>query len=234
MEKTQLEIMRHSLSHVMAQAVLKLFPDAILTIGPAIDNGFYYDFDLSDKSFAPEDLKNIEKEMKKIRSKELKFEQSFLPLKEAREKLKDNPYKLELIDELEKNGEDKISFYKTLNDKGEVVFEDMCAGPHVASSKEIGVFKLDKVAGAYWRGDEKNKMLQRIYGLAFATEKELDDYLNMLKEAEKRDHRKFSGKNYFLIDPMVGLGLAMWQPKGAILWRIIEDFWYQVAFEKWL
>jgi threonyl-tRNA synthetase len=131
-----------------------------------------------------------------------------------------------MIEDLAKEGEEQISFYKTVDDKGTVLFEDMCRGPHVASSKEIGAFKLTKTAGAYWRGDEKNKMLQRIYGLAFATEIELEDYLNLLKEAEKRDHRVI-GKDYFLFDPVVGLGLAMWKPKGALLWRIIEDFWYK-------
>jgi threonyl-tRNA synthetase len=231
MEKTQLEIMRHSLSHVMAQAVLKLFPDAILTIGPSIDNGFYYDFDLGDKAFSPEDLKKIEKDMKKTLNKELKFEQSFLSVKDAKKKLKDNPYKLELIDELEKNGEDKISFYQTLNNKGEVVFEDMCSGPHVVSSKEIGAFKLQKIAGAYWRGDEKNKMLQRIYALAFATEQELEDYLNMLKEAEKRDHRKIGKEmKLFAFSDLVGPGLALWLPNGAIIAEELEKLAKETEF----
>ncbi len=230
MENEKLETMRHSLAHIMAQAVLKLFPDAKLTIGPAVANGFYYDFDLLDKSFAPEDLKKIQKEMERIVREDQKFEQYFLPISEAKEKFKNNPYKLELIAELEKEGESQISFYRNLNQKGEVVFEDMCSGPHLNSTKEAGAFKIQKVAGAYWRGNEKNKMLQRVYALAFALEQELVDYQNMLIEAEKRDHRVI-GKDLFLINAEVGLGLGMWKPKGAMLWRIVEDFWYRKHLE---
>lgn len=218
--------MRHSLSHIMAQAVLKFYPDAKLTIGPDIANGFYYDFDLGENAFAPEDLKKIEKEMFSIINRDQKFEQYFLPVSEAMEKMKDNPYKLEMIEELEKSGEARISFYKNIDKDGNVVFEDMCRGPHLNSTKEAGAFKLQKVAGAYWRGDEKNKMLQRIYGVAFAAKEELDNYLKMLEEAEKRDHRVI-GKDLFILDPVVGLGLPLWKPKGAMLWRIMEDFWYR-------
>jgi len=225
-----LEKMRHSLAHIMAQAVLKVYPETKLAIGPDIDNGFYYDFDLGDKSFIPEDLKKIEKEMKKIVANNQKFENCKLTIEEAKEKLKNNPYKLELIEELEKQGESEISFYKNIDGNGNVVFEDMCRGPHVDSTNQVGAFKLQKLAGAYWRGDEKNKMLQRIYGLAFATEEELNNYVEMLKEAEKRDHRVI-GKNLFLIDRKVGQGLVCWKPKGAMLWRIIEDFWYKAHLE---
>jgi len=222
---TNLEAMRHSLSHIMAQAVLKLYPNVKLTIGPAVDNGFYYDFDFGADTLAQADLKRVEKEMIHIVNSDQPFEQYFLSVDEAKKKLMDNPYKLELIDELAAGGETKISFYKNLDRKGEISFEDMCRGPHLESTKEAGAFKLSKLAGAYWRGSEKNKMLTRIYGLAFETKEALADYVKMIEEAEKRDHRVI-GKDLFILDPLVGLGLAMWKPKGARLWRTIEDFWY--------
>ncbi len=225
-----LETMRHSLSHVMAQAVLKFFPDVKLTIGPPIDNGFYYDFDLGEKSFTKDDLKRIEKEMRKIVREDQAFEQFSLSAEEALKKLADNPYKQELIEELVKQGETQISFYKNINKQGEIVFEDMCRGPHLESTGGAGAFKLHKLAGAYWRGDEKNKMLQRIYALAFETEEEIEKYLILLAEAEKRDHRVI-GKDLFLLDPQVGMGLAMWKPKGGQLWRTIEDFWYKAHLD---
>jgi len=224
--ENNIEIMRHSLSHVLAQAVLRLYPGAKLTIGPAIENGFYYDFDLGDKTFSTEDLEKLEKTMKEIVKSGQKFEQYFFPVDEALKKVEGNEYKREMIDELAAAGEKEISFYRNIDKKGEVVFEDMCRGPHVGSTKELGAFKLTKLAGAYWRGSEKNKMLQRIYGVAFATKDELAHYLKMVEEAEKRDHRVI-GKDLFILDPIVGLGLAMWKPKGALLWRIIEDFWYK-------
>ena len=224
MDKEQLSKMRHSLSHIMAQAVLKYFPEAKLTIGPDIENGFYYDFDLGEKTFSPKDLKNIEKQMRKIVNQDQKFEKYSLSVSEAKEKLKDNPYKVEMINDLEKEGEKEISFYKNIDNEGNVAFEDMCRGPHVDSTGQVGAFKLQKIAGAYWKGDEKNKMLQRIYALAFDTKEEIENYIEMLQEAEKRDHRVI-GKDLFLIDQKVGLGLAMWKPKGAMLWKIIEDYW---------
>jgi threonyl-tRNA synthetase len=214
----QLENMRHSLSHIMAQAVLKLYPNAKMAIGPAIDNGFYYDFDLGEDSFAPEDLKKIQKEMKKIIGGTQTFEQFKLSVAEAKKKLKDNPYKIEMIDDLVKEGEKEISFYKNINAKGEEVFVDMCSGPHLETTKEIGAFKLDKLAGAYWRGDEKNKMLQRIYGLAFEKKEELDEYLKMMEEAAKRDHRKLGKElDLFHFSDLVGSGLPLYTPKGTIL-----------------
>ena len=222
---SNLETMRHSLSHIMAQAVLKLYPNVKLTIGPPVDNGFYYDFDFGEEKLASADLKRIEKEMFHIVNADQPFEQYFLSGEEAKRKLANNPYKLELIDELAAAGETKISFYKNLDRKGEVAFEDMCRGSHAASTKETGAFKLHKLAGAYWRGSEKNKMLTRIYGLAFETKEALDDYMKMIEEAEKRDHRVI-GKDLFILDPLVGLGLAMWKPKGAMLWHIIENFWH--------
>ena len=228
MNEQELSSMRHSLSHILAQAVLKFYPEAKLTIGPAVDNGFYYDFDLGDKSFSEEDLKNFQKEMEKIIKDKQKFEQFDLSVDEAKERLANNPYKLELIEDLVKEGETTISFYRNVNNKGEVTFEDMCIGPHAENTREIGAFKLDKIAGAYWRGKEENKMLQRIYGLAFATKDELFQYLKMREEAEKRDHRKIGKEQQlFILDQQVGMGLPLWLPKGALLWRVMEDFWYQ-------
>ncbi len=218
------EIMRHSLSHIMAAAVKQLWPKVKFAIGPSIENGFYYDFDFGSDKISPEDLTKIEDKMRDIIKQDLKFEKSEINIKQALEKEKDQKYKTELIKELSDKGEKKVSYYK-LGD-----FEDLCKGPHLKSSGEVNldVFKLNKLAGAYWRGDEKNQMLTRIYGIAFENKKELKDYLQMLEEAGKRDHRKIGKEQeLFLIDPMVGIGLPMWQPKGAMLWRIMEDFWYR-------
>jgi len=225
---------RHSLSHIMAMAVKKLYPQAKFGIGPAIENGFYYDFDLADAKITPDDLPKIEKEMQVIIGGNIDFIKKELSQSEAEKLFKDQPYKLELISELTdprgreasrpRGSVNSLSAYQSGD------FVDLCAGPHIENTKEINPlsFKLQKLAGAYWKGDEKNKMLTRIYGLAFSTEKELADYLKMLEEAEKRDHRKLGKElDLFLIDPTVGMGLAMWQPKGAMLWRIMEDFWYQ-------
>ncbi len=222
----KLEIMRHSLSHIMAAAVLKLYPKTKFAIGPAVDNGFYYDFDLGKIKLGDGDLIKIEEEMKKIIKANLLFEKFELPVTKAlaREKKSGQIYKEELIKDLKKQGEKTVNYYKL----GE--FEDLCRGPHIKSSGQIqnGSFKLEKLAGAYWRGDEKNKMLTRIYGLAFLDKNTLESYLKIMAEAEKRDHRKI-GKDLdlFHIDETVGLGLPLWHPKGAILWRIIEDFWYK-------
>ncbi|MCX6745764.1 MAG: threonine--tRNA ligase [Candidatus Parcubacteria bacterium] len=222
-KESKLDIMRHSVSHVMAAAVKELYKDVKFAIGPTIAEGFYYDFDLGKKTLSEEDLPKIEAKMKEIINKDLKFVREELPIKKALEKVKGQPYKIELIKDLEKEGEKKVSFYKLGN-----IFEDLCRGPHIKSTKEIGAFKLLRVSGAYWRGDEKNKMLQRIYGTAFETQKELNEYMNMLAEAEKRDHRKIGKEQeLFLIDKTVGLGLPMWFPKGALIWRVMEDFWYQ-------
>jgi len=223
MKEEKLDMMRHSASHVMAAAVNELYKDVKFAIGPTIAEGFYYDFDLGQQTLSEEDLPKIEKKMQEIISQNLKFEKTEVSIKEALKKVSNQPYKKELIEDLEKEGEKKVSFYK-LSD----IFEDLCKGPHVKSTKEIGAFKLLRVSGAYWRGDERNKMLQRIYGTAFATQKDLDNYLKMIEEAEKRDHRKIGKEQeLFLIDPTVGMGLPMWFPKGALIWRIMEDFWYQ-------
>lgn len=218
----QLEKIRHSLAHILAASVKELFPKAKFGIGPAIDNGFYYDIEVDLKD---EDLERLEKKMKEIIAQDIIFEQKEVSKKEAKSLFKGQPYKMELIDELE--GE-TVSIYTTKD------FVDLCKGPHIAGTKEINpeAFKLQKLAGAYWRGDEKNPMLTRIYGLAFETKKELEDYLKMLEEAEKRDHRKLGKElDLFHTDEEVGIGLILWHPKGAMLWRVIEDYWFKKHLE---
>jgi len=210
---------RHSLSHLMAMAVLNKFPKAKLAIGPVIENGFYYDFDLGEDKITELDLLKLEKEIKKLISLNLEFKKSIVNDKqEALEKV-NGEFKKELINKFPKN--EKISFYESGN------FTDLCSGPHVKSTKEINkdAFKLTKTAGAYWRGDEKNKMLTRIYGIAFQTKKELDEYLTMLLEAEKRDHRKLGKElDLFTFSPLVGKGLPLWTAKGTTIRRELENF----------
>jgi len=227
-KEEQLDMMRHSASHLMAAAVKDLFGDKVkFAIGPTIEDGFYYDFDLGDKTISEEDLPKIEKKMKHIVKQNLKFEREEVDIKAALTKVKGQPYKQELIKELEKDGEKKVSFYKMGN-----LFEDLCSGPHVDSSGKIGHFKLLSVAGAYWRGDENNKMLQRIYGTAFESKEDLDNYLKMREEAEKRDHRKIgTEQELFMIDEEVGQGLILWLPKGAMMRQIIMDFALQTYFK---
>ncbi len=206
----QIEKIRHSLAHILASAVLELYPKTKLGMGPAIDNGFYYDFQLQ-KPLEEKDLQEIEKRMKELISQKLKFEKKDITKRVAKKLFAVQPYKLELIKELP--GEN-VSIYTT----GE--FVDLCKGPHIKSTKEIAPnsFKLSKTAGAYWKGNEKNKMLTRIYGLAFETEKELADYLAMMVEAEKRDHRKLGKElKLFTFSEMVGPGLPLWLPNGAII-----------------
>jgi threonyl-tRNA synthetase len=225
-QKLKLEKMRHSASHVLAQAVLKLYPDTKLGIGPAIENGFYYDFDFTEP-IEEEDLKKIEREMKKIIKQNLPFKQVMMSAKEAEEYLKktDQIYKLELLKELEG---DKFSFYIT----GENEFADLCRGPHVDSTKEIGAVKLIKTAGAYWRGDEKNKMLTRIYGTAFETKEELQKYLENQKELEKRNHRKLGKQlQLFAIINEIGQGLPVWLPRGYMIRTILEDYMLELERE---
>ena len=202
-------IYRHSMSHVLAQAVLRLFPDAQLAIGPAIDDGFYYDFDVA-APFTPEDLKNIEKEMKRVVKQNHKFERIDVSREEASEKIAGAVYKQEILADLE-DGQ-RLSFYQD----GE--FVDLCRGPHMLGTGQVKHFKLLSVAGAYWRGDESRKMLQRIYGTAFATREALDEHLAMLEEAKKRDHRTVGRQlELFTFDDEVGPGLPLWLPKGAVL-----------------
>lgn len=207
---------RHTTSHILAQAVKRVFPDAKLAIGPAIENGFYYDFDV-EKAFTPEDLEKIEKEIEKIVKDDLKLERFELPKDEALKFMKDEPYKVELINDLPEG--ETISFYK----QGD--FTDLCAGPHVPSTGKIKAVKLLSVAGAYWRGNEKNKMLQRIYGTSFEKKSELEEYINRLEEAKKRDHRKI-GKDLDLFTIVEeGPGFPFFLPKGMVLRNLLEDFW---------
>lgn len=218
-EMNELQTLRHTASHVMAQAVKRLFPEVKLAIGPAIDTGFYYDFD-SEHKFTPDDLEDIEKEMKKIAKENLKIERFELPREEALELMKDEPYKCELIRDLPEDA--VISFYK----QGE--FTDLCAGPHVNYTSKIKAYKLLSATGAYWRGNEKNKMLQRIYGTAFLTKPELEEHLNQLEEAKKRDHNKLGRElELFTTSDLIGQGLPILLPKGArviqLLQRFVED-----------
>ena len=206
-------IYRHSYSHIMAQAVRRLFPGVKLAIGPAIEDGFYYDFDY-ERAFTPEDLEKIEAEMKKIVEENHRFERFEVSKDEARKMLQDEPYKLELLEEIP---EETVSFYRDGD------FVDLCRGPHMLSTGQVKHFKLLNVAGAYWRGDEKNKMLQRIYGTAFATKEALERHLQMLEEAKKRDHRRLGRElEIFFFDEEVGPGLPLWLPKGAIIIEELE------------
>lgn len=208
-----LETIRHSLAHVMAQAVLELYPETKFAIGPSIEHGFYYDLDLKEK-ISEQDLNKIEKRAKKILQRSFKFEHEEISIDEAKKKFADQPYKLDLIDELAQKGETKVSIYTS--DK----FSDLCKGPHVESSTDLQetAFKLDKIAGAYWKGDENNKMLTRIYALAFESKEDLDNHLKLVAEAEKRDHRKLGKElDLFCFSDLVGPGLPMYTPKGTIM-----------------
>lgn len=218
MKKTKIETIRHSISHVLAAAVEQLFPGAKFAIGPVIKDGFYYDFD--DLKISQEDLPKIEEEMRQLIKQDLKFTKKEISKAEAKKIFKNQPYKLELLKDLK-----KITIYKTGD------FIDLCRGPHIKSTKEIksDAFKLTKIAGAYWRGNEKNKMLQRIYGVAFDNKKELDNYLARQTEAEKRDHRQLNQSlDLYQISEEVGAGLIILHPKGAIIREEIEKFWKDV------
>ncbi len=206
----------HTTSHIMAQAVKRLFPDVKFAIGPSIDNGFYYDFDV-ETPFTDEDKAKIEEEMKKIIKENIEIERFSLPKKEALELMKDQPYKIELIEELPEGEE--ISFYK----QGD--FTDLCAGPHLTSTGKVKAVKILSSSGAYWRGSEKNKMLQRIYAISFPKSSQLQEYLDFLEEAKQRDHRKI-GKDLeiFMTHKLVGSGLPMYLPNGATIRRILERY----------
>ena len=208
----------HTTSHIMAQAIKRLYGDVKLTIGPAIENGFYYDFD-TEKHFSEEDFEKIEEEMKKIIKEDLPIERYSLSREEAIKFMKENdePYKVELIEELPEGEE--ISFYK----QGE--FVDLCAGPHLMSTGKVKVVKLLSASGAYWRGNENNKMLQRVYGISFPKKLQLEDYLNLLQEAKERDHRKIGKElDLFMTHELVGSGLPMYLPDGATIRRILERY----------
>ena len=219
----KLGAIRHSLSHIMVAAVKDLWPRAMFAIGPDIENGFYYDIDFRDVKISDEDLPKIEKKMRELIRHDLTFERNEMAADAAikEEKKADQKYKVELIKDLKKEGEKTVSYYTV------GVFRDLCAGPHVKSTKEINpeAFKLTKIAGAYWRGDEKNKMLTRIYGVAFASKQELDNYLKMQVEAEKRDHRKLGKElDLFVFSEIVGRGLPLLTPKGTVIRKELEKY----------
>jgi threonyl-tRNA synthetase len=221
-DEPKIEVKRHSLSHILAMAVLDMFPEAKLAIGPDIENGFYYDFDLP-RTLIPEDLPLLEEKMRAILKQDLKFERSEKKIDDALkfEKSRGQKYKEELVADLKKEGTKTVSYYQTGD------FIDLCAGPHVNSTRELGKmgFKLDKVAGAYWRGSEKNKMLQRIYALAFETKPELAEYEKMMAEAEKRDHRKIGATMGLFSFHDEGPGFPFWHPKGMVLRNSLIDWW---------
>ncbi|WP_081647018.1 threonine--tRNA ligase [Limisalsivibrio acetivorans] len=213
-----IEILRHSTAHVMAQAVQRLYDDVKVTIGPVVKDGFYYDFDTGDRKFTPEDLEKIEKEMKKIAQEKIPVQREVLEKDDAVEKFRDmgEDYKVELIEEIE---DPTVSLY------GQGDFTDLCRGPHVDNTSRIKHFKLLSVAGAYWRGDEKNKMLQRVYGTSWFKKDELENYLTMLEEARKRDHRKLGRQlKLFMMDDEVGAGFPIYLPNGGVLRSTLEDF----------
>lgn len=229
MSETQdkkLEAMRHSVEHVLTQAMLKLYPGLKMAMGPATEDGFYFDFDFKGK-ISEDDFPKIEEEMRKIIKKDLPFKKENLTIEEARKLFKNNKYKQEWLDEIENKGE-KATVYWTGDE-----FVDLCNGPHVASTGKIGPFKLLSIAGAYWRGDEKNKMLARIYGTTFPTKKELDEHLRKLGEAKKRDHRALGQKlELFMFDNEVGQGLPLWLPKGAFVRHKIMEFAFNTYLER--
>ena len=227
-EDSNLYRIRHSAAHIMAQAVLEMFPDGKITIGPPIENGFYYDFDLP-RNLTPEDLEQIEKRMRQIIAGKFEFVKKVVPAGEARKIFKDQPYKLELIDGLEKGNLDEYG--NPLQEKPEISiyqhdsFVDLCRGPHVENTKQIkpDAIKLMSVAGAYWRGDEHNKMLQRIYGTAWENAQQLKDHLWQLEEAKKRDHRKLGKElEIFMFDEEVGPGLPLFPPNGGVMIEELE------------
>jgi len=227
----KIETVRHSLAHILAYAIRELYPGVKFGIGPVIENGFYYDFDFSnllndsriksnETRISEEDLPRIEKKMRELIKQILRFEKKIISLNEAKKIFKNQPYKLELIEEL-KISKQPITIYQCGD------FIDLCKGPHIRSTKEIPIdaFKLTKISGAYWKGDEKNPMLTRIYGVAFENKKALEKYLKFQEEAEKRDHRVLGQKlDLFHIDENVGPGLILWHPKGALIKKIIIDY----------
>ena len=220
-EDERLNKLNHSCAHLLAQAVKHLYPHAMFWVGPVIDDGFYYDIDLGDEAIKEEDLEKIEKEMKKISKDGKRIVRHELSKSEALEMFKNDPYKIDLIERMDEN-ETVISCY-TQGD-----FTDLCRGPHVDTVKELKYFKLIKFSGAYWKGDANNKMLQRIYGVCFDTEEELNDYLRLLQEAKERDHRKI-GKDLdiFMSHELVGSGMPLWLPNGALIRKQLENYIYE-------
>ncbi len=227
--ENNLDKIRHSLAHILAGVIKQKYPEAKLGIGPAIDNGFYYDFDFAEgRAPIQEDFAELEKEMRKLIAAKHSFIKEEISANEAKELFNNEPYKLELISELAQGGEN-ISIYRNGS------FVDLCAGPHVSSTAEINpaAFKLDRLAGAYWKGSEKNKMLTRIYGLAFGSKNELEEYQKIMGEAEKRDHRKLGKElELFMISEEVGKGLPLWLPNGAFIRKKLEDYMYEKEYNQ--
>ncbi|MCK9199381.1 MAG: threonine--tRNA ligase [Bacilli bacterium] len=218
-DKEAYELLNHSCAHLLAQAVKRLYPKALFWVGPAIEEGFYYDIDLQEESINEENLQQIEKEMQLIVKNGEKIAHRILSKKEALSVFKDNPYKVELIENLPEN--EKISVYE----QGE--FIDLCRGPHVDNVKELKNFKLLKASGAYYKGDSKNKMLQRIYGVCFSSKEQLENHLNMLEEAKKRDHKKIGKEMELFMISEYGPGFPFWLPNGLVLRNQLENFWYK-------
>ena len=213
-ENQDLIKMRHSAAHIMAESVLSLFPEAKLGIGPPIENGFYYDFDIQE-SITPEDLISIEAKMREIMESHSTYERAEISRKEALEKFSDQPYKLEIIESIL---DEKLSTYSHHG------FTDLCQGPHVESTEKIGHFKLTRVAGAYWKSDESNPQLQRIYGVLFASSADLDEHLKRLEEAEKFDHRRIGRElDLFFFDP-ISPASPFFLPKGTTVYNLMTDF----------
>lgn len=254
MSDEQLNIMRHSLAHIMASAVQRLWPEAKFGVGPVVENGFYYDIDLGETKISEQDFAKIEKTMRRIITEKQEFVRSLKPIDEAIDWAKnaEQPYKVELLNDLKRSGTtvakdldvnemgtiadgvgalDEVSFYANGD------FTDLCRGPHVVNTSEIGAFKLMRVAGAYWRGNENNPQMQRLYGVAFATQEELDEYISMLEEAKKRDHRKLGRElDIYTTSNLVGVGLPLFTPRGTILRDVLADYSNQLrqkfGFEK--
>jgi len=219
-----LDVLRHSASHLLAHAVMELYPGTQTGIGPAVENGFYYDF-LRDQPFTPEDLEAIEMKMKEIVQRDVPIERIILSKEEALKLFKDEGQELK-VELIQEKGEDKVSNYRQED------FIDFCRGPHVPSSGYIKHFKVLSASGAYWKGDEKGRQLQRIYGTAFFSKKMLDEYLTLLEEAKKRDHRKIGPElDLYSFNEKLGGGLILWHPKGSAIRRVIEEFWYEEHFK---
>lgn len=219
-EDKDLNIINHSCAHLLAQAVKHIYPNAMFWVGPVVEEGFYYDIDLGNEVIHEEDLEKIEREMKKISKDGKRIYREEISKEEALERFKNDPYKIDLIERMDEDST-VISCY-TQGD-----FTDLCRGPHVESVKELKFFKLTKFSGAYWKGDKNNKMLQRIYGVCFKTEEELQNYINMIEEAKKRDHKKLGKELDLFMLSEFGPGFPFWLPKGMILRNELENFWYQ-------
>ncbi len=215
-DKKDIEKLRHSAAHILAHAIKELYPKAKNTIGPPVEEGFYYDF--GDLQITPEDFPKIEKKMKEIVRKKYPFEKKEVTLAELKKMFKDNKYKIEMAEEFKKAG-DKLTIYKSGD------FVDLCRGPHVKSTGDVKAFKLIKIAGAYWRGDQKNKQLTRVYGIAFPTKEELNDYITKMQEAAKRDHRKIGRDLELFSFHECSPGMVFWHPKGTIIWNELIEYW---------